>query len=263
MKYPRISVVTPSFNQADFLERTIHSVLDQDYPNLEYIIIDGGSTDGSVDIIRKFEKRLAFWVSEPDAGQANAINKGLRLATGEWVAWQNSDDIFFPGAFSQLASAARKHPTADLIIGNMDLIDAHDQVLRDMKYVKPTYEALLAEGMVLTNQAAFWRRKIHSKLGFLDETLDCGFDFEWFLRVLSKYEGAHVNRTWGALRLHEATKTSNRQAVFDEEYRRIHAGRQIMGWRRRYYQMRRMALLIGQGNLQYVVRGLRRRATLK
>src|SRR6185369_4233383 len=119
---PKISIVTPSFNQAPFLERTIQSVLDQGYENLEYIIIDGGSKDGSVDIIRKYSSRLAYWVSEPDSGQSDAINKGLRSASGDWLAWQNSDDVYYPGAFASLARAAAAHPDAGLITGDMAMI---------------------------------------------------------------------------------------------------------------------------------------------
>ena len=137
--YPEISVITPSFNQGGFLERTIKSVLDQNYPNLQYLIIDGGSTDDSVSIIKTYESKLAYWVSEPDRGQADAINKGLRRATGEWVAWQNSDDIYYPGVFHQLTKTAELRPEVDLIIGNLMLIDAADHPLRDLHYVRPTY----------------------------------------------------------------------------------------------------------------------------
>src|SRR5437660_10608827 len=107
---PRISIVTPSFNQGPFLERTIRSVLDENYPDLEYIIIDGGSTDESVDIIKRYARHLAYWVSEPDAGQSNAINKGLRRATGTILAWLNSDDCYLPGVFQTIVETARAHP---------------------------------------------------------------------------------------------------------------------------------------------------------
>jgi glycosyltransferase involved in cell wall biosynthesis len=257
--YPKISIVTPSFNQAQFLERTICSVLDQGYSNLEYIIIDGGSTDGSVEIIRKYASRLAYWVSEHDRGQSHAINKGLQRATGEWVGWQNSDDIFYPGAFASLAQEAARKPHIDLIIGNMNLVDAGDMVLRDLKYVYPTYRSILAEGMMLTNQAAFWRRRVHDEIGFLNESLHYGFDYEWFLRLLQMKRATHVNETWGGLRLHESTKTSNMQQLFDSEYGQILQGRQVSSVTKRAYQLRRLILLLGQGHVKYVLRGIVKR----
>ena len=259
-KYPRISVVTPSFNQAEFLERTIRSVLDQGYPNLEYIVIDGGSADGSVELIRKYADRLAYWVSEPDRGQVDAINRGLRRATGEWLCWQNSDDIFFPGAFEQLAEAAAEHPADGLIIGNMMLIDEMDRPLRDLHYVTPDHGAMLAEGMLLANQAAFWRRDVQQRIGLLDESYHCSFDYDWFLRLTAACPGRHVNRTWGGLRLHGATKTSNQATRFTEENRRILAGREVPGWRRRLYMLRRLGQMLGRGELGYVLRGMVRRA---
>lgn len=256
---PRITIVTPSFNQATFIERTICSVLDQSYPNLEYIIIDGGSTDGSVEVIRRYEKHLAFWVSEQDRGQSHAINKGLKLATGDWVAWQNSDDIFYPGAFESLANAARKNVHSNLIIGNMNLIDEQDDVINDLKYVTPTYHSLLAEGMVLANQAAFWRRSIHEKIGYLKEDLHYGLDFEWFLRVLKHGRATHINKTWGGLRIHSETKTSQFQVLFDNEFAKILEGRRVSIAKLRVYQLRRLLLMLAKGDLAYTVRGISRR----
>lgn len=259
-EWPRITVVTPSFNQATYLERTILSVLDQGYPNLEYLVIDGGSTDGSADIIRRYAGRLSWWISEPDRGQTDAINKGLRRATGEWVAWQNSDDIYYPGVFHELAAAAEKYPRAGLIIGDMMLIDEQDRPLRDICYVKPCYKALLAEGMVLTNQSAFWRRKAHEGIGLLAEDLHYSFDYEWFLRLTKHVESAHVNRIWGALRLHGETKTSLRAQRFREERQKILAGRELPLWQKKLYKLRRLALMLRQGRVAYVARGLLRHA---
>ena len=146
---------------------------------------------------------LSYWVSEPDRGQADAINKGLRRATGEWVAWQNSDDIYYPGVFHQLAKTAGLHPEVDLIIGNLMLIDATDHPLRDLHYVRPTYNSLVAEGMVLANQAAFWRRSLHDRIGYLDEGKNYSLDYEWFLRLMKVCKARHVNRIWGGFRIHE------------------------------------------------------------
>ena len=257
---PKISVVTPSFNQAEYLERTLRSVLDQGYPNLEYLVIDGGSTDGSVEIIRRYADRLAFWVSEPDRGQTDAINKGLRRATGEWVAWQNSDDIYYPGAFHNLAATAAKYPQASLIIGDMMLIDENDRPLRDIRYVKPSYRALLAEGMLLANQATFWRRNVQEQVGLLNEGFHCSFDYDWFLRLAQHAEGVHVDRIWGALRLHGESKTSLQAQLFKDENQRILAGREMTAWQKKLYKLRRFSLMLSHGQVRYVLRGLLRRA---
>lgn len=263
-EFPKISVVTPSFNQAEFLEQTICSVLEQGYPNLEYIIVDGGSTDGSVDIIRRYESQLSFWVSEPDHGQAHAINKGLRLATGEWVAWQNSDDIYYLGAFQHLADRALKSPSVDLIVGDMNLVDKSGSVIRDVRYVRPTYKSVLSEGMVLANQAAFWRRSVHQEIGYFDESLDCIFDREWFLRVLrSNQKVAHIPYVMGALRVHERSKSSTREAVFQAEEKLVLAGRYPSVWTKRVYQLRRFWLMLCLGHHKYLVRGIVRRFRIR
>jgi glycosyltransferase involved in cell wall biosynthesis len=255
-KFPRITIVTPSFNQAAFLERTILSVLGQGYPNLEYFIVDGGSTDGSVDIIRKYSDQVAWWVSEPDGGQTEAINKGLRRATGDWVAWQNSDDIYYPGAFHDMVAAASRRPKAELIVADMMLIDEYDRPLRDIRYVTPSYNAMRAEGMLIANQAAFWRRGLQEKVGLLDETFDYSFDYEWFLRLLLYTESVHVSKIWGAFRLHGDTKTSTQAQLFQEENLRILAGRELPAWRKPLYKLRRLALMLSRGQLGYVLRGI-------
>jgi len=257
---PRITVVTPSYNQAQYLERTIRSVLEQGYPNLEYIVIDGGSTDGSQDIIAKYARNLAYWVSEKDHGQSHAINKGFRRATGDWVAWQNSDDIYYPGAFASLARTALRHCDADLIIGNVNLIDAEDRVLRDLCYVRPTFGSMLAEGMILTNQVAFWRRGLHDRIGWLDESLSCAFDYDWFLRVLAAGRAAHVNQCWGGYRFHGETKTSLMEDRCRAERQKVLAGRGMPGWKVNLYRLRRMGLLAVQGHFGYIARGLFQRA---
>jgi glycosyltransferase involved in cell wall biosynthesis len=257
--WPRITVITPSFNQARFLEETIRSVLLQGYPNLEYIVIDGGSTDGSIDIVRRYERWLD-WVSEPDRGQTHAINKGLRRATGDWVAWQNSDDIYYPGAFRSLAEAASHAPGVELVIADVMLIDADSHPLRDVRYVRPSFNALRAEGMVLTNQAAFWRRAVHAEIGYLDESMRVGFDYDWFLRLTRAHRAAHVAGIWGALRLHAETKSSTLPEQFQQEYARALDGFVAPAWMRRAYQFRRLLLMLAQGDLRYVLRGLYRRA---
>jgi glycosyltransferase involved in cell wall biosynthesis len=260
---PKITVVTPSYNQVQFLELTIRSVLDQNYPNLEYIIIDGGSTDGSVDIIKKYAGSLAYWVSEPDKGQVDAINKGLRVATGEWVAWQNSDDIYYPGSFESFAQACSQNHDADVIVGDMNLIDENGQVLRDLCYVTPTYNSLRAEGMVLANQAAFWRRRIHEDVGLLSNKYECSFDYEWFLRVLKGRKAYHVNQKWGGFRLHENAKTSMITTVFADENRMILDGREVSPVVRAGFMLRRMFLTLMNGNVSYVIRGVLTRTQVK
>jgi glycosyltransferase involved in cell wall biosynthesis len=257
---PKITVVTPSYNQAQYLESTILSVLNQNYSNLEYIIIDGGSTDGSVDIIKRYASELAYWVSEPDNGQSHAINKGLNLATGDWLCWQNSDDIFYPSTFLKVAEVIKKNPNVDFIIGDINLIDQSANVLRDIRYVKPSYRSLLAEGMVLTNQSAFWRRDLQDKVGLLNQNLHYGFDYDWFLRLLAFGKcTVHVPLIMGALRLHEQTKTSKFQPMFKIEYERILEGRELPKLMKPVFMFRRLFLMTIRGQFKYIFRGLLKR----
>ncbi len=261
-EFPTLSVVTPSFNQAAFLRQTLDSVLDQNYPGLEYLVIDGGSTDGSREILQAYDGRLDHWVSEKDSGQVDAINKGLRRATGEWVGWQNSDDFYLPGTFHSFARTVRDNPDADLVIADIVLVDEHGGPIRDVRYVRPTYGSAFAEGMVLANQAAFWRRSLHERIGYIDESYNCSFDYDWFMRILQHGRAVHVREHWGCFRYHDQAKTSTLGEQFTRENHAIRGGRVPSRLSRSYYQLRRLALMLSYGDFGYVARGLRRRSGL-
>ena len=219
---PKLTIITPSYNQADFLERTILSVLNQGYPNLEYIVIDGGSTDHSVDILRKYEKHLAFWVSEKDKGQVDALNKALKRASGEWIAFQNSDDVYFPETFLNFAKAVSKS-NGDILYGDLYLIDTQDRVLELLKTIPFSFYAQLWEGMQIHNQSLFFKRDLVENFGLFDETYHFAFDYEFITRYTSQpgVKALRVNGLAGALRIHESAKSSTIAEVGRKEHEKI------------------------------------------
>jgi len=205
---PRISVVTPSFNQGHFLEATIRSVLDQGYPRLEYIIMDGGSTDNSVEIIKKYQDRVAFWVSAPDGGQSNAINQGFARATGEVLAWLNSDDLYLPGALEAVAEFFQNHPGIDCVIGDQDTIDPKGQHLCTVKNIPFSFRRTLYGGAMVPQPSTFFTRRAYEAAGPLDTGLHYQMDYEFFLRMASRgVRFGILPRPLAAFRLHRASKT--------------------------------------------------------
>jgi glycosyltransferase involved in cell wall biosynthesis len=217
---PLVSIVTPSLNQARYLEQTIRSVLDQDYPDLEYIVIDGASTDGSVEIIRKYEDRLAWWVSEKDSGQAEAINKGLVRAEGEIIAWLNSDDMYTPGALSQVVKTFEENPDAVLVYGNMLAVDENGETINVLKYDQLNLKDLLCF-QIIGQPAVFFRRSALEKAGDLDPTYHFFLDHHLWLRIALQGQILHVDEILAAARYHPEAKNRARAAEFGRDAFRI------------------------------------------
>jgi glycosyltransferase involved in cell wall biosynthesis len=215
-----VSIVTPSFNQARYLEQTLRSVLEQDYPRIEYIVVDGASTDGSMEVIEKYRDQLAFWVSEKDAGQADAINKGLARASGEIVAWLNSDDFYFPGAVASAVKAFETHPEAGLIYGDTVAVDEAGEFIHFPKYAQWFLEDLLTFN-IIGQPAVFMRRDVLSEAGTLDLSYHYLLDHHLWIRMASRAPMVYVPERWAAGRFHESAKNVAQAARFGEEAFRI------------------------------------------
>ncbi len=206
--FPLVTIVTPSYNQGEFIEATIRSVLDQNYPNLQYLVIDGGSKDQTLDILRKYEDRLS-WISEKDKGQSDAINKGFKMAEGEIVAWLNSDDTYEPGAIQSAVDYFLKHPETALVYGEGDIID------RDGSKVK-RFEAtqafdlwtLIHKWDYIMQPTTFFKREALRKVGYLNESLHWCMDWDLWIKLASEYEVGYIDRVLANSREYEETKTS-------------------------------------------------------
>jgi glycosyltransferase involved in cell wall biosynthesis len=204
---PRVSIITPSYNQGRFLEECIQSVLNQDYPNIEYIIVDGGSTDSSVGIIRKYADRLAYWVSEPDSGQSAAISKGLRRATGDIWAWMNADDSYLPGAVSKAAAWFADHPEDDVVYGDCMIVDEHGREKAVFHAREFEWPRVLTKGFGIPTGSTFLRMSVFERVGRLDESLHYVMDVDYWLRAGQSCVLAHIPQTLSHYRVHPSAKT--------------------------------------------------------
>ncbi len=203
---PLVSIVTPSFNQAEYLETTIRSVIDQDYPRIEYLVMDGGSTDGSVEIIKRFENKIDYWHSRPDLGQADAINQGFRRARGEIVAWLNSDDVYLPGAVAEAVRSFGEHPEVGMVYGDGIMVDQDLELLDQHRYRQLSVVELLAFE-VLLQPATFMRKSALEKIGYLDQGYDLILDHVLWVKIATSYPILHVPSFWALERTHPQAKT--------------------------------------------------------
>lgn len=218
---PRISVVTPSLNQGGFLRETLQSIVDQRYPALELIVMDGGSTDGSVDVIRTFEEHVSYWESCEDRGQSHAINKGFAKATGEVLCWLNSDDVLLPGALNTVAFAMESNPGWNWVSGpSLNFGEGLHRL--DGVYALPRRRADWLVRCPISQPSTFWRRGLYERHGGLDESYHYALDYEYWVRFVFGGETLHLmRRPLSAYRLHNASKTVSLTEKFRQEEARL------------------------------------------
>ena len=277
--WPRITIVTPSFNQALYLEEAIRSVLAQGYPNLEYVIRDGGSTDGSVDVIRRYEGHLSDWLSEPDGGPAQAINRGFAATSGDILGWLNADDAYLPGTLHAIAEAFIQRPEASLVYGEGWYIDEASQPIEPCRFVRRRFDRrYLVNRDPILQPAAFWRRSLWQQVGPLDESLRWVFDWEWFIRAhaqgafhylprdlaLYRIQPAALTRTGGLARQLEHGRVTRRYGawwypnhVAQQTRRYDDLGRRLTaGWPRALAVPIRLPLALPRLAAEWLLRGM-------
>lgn len=257
--YPRISVVTPSFNQGEFLEATLRSVITQRYPNLEYVVIDGGSTDNSVSIIQRHEADLAYWVSERDQGHAHALNKGFARTSGEIMCWLNSSDLYFPWTLETVAEVFSRFPQVEWITGTRSMFDVHGR----LRVVVPTfgtnlYDILAGNHRGIQQESVFWRRSLWERVGSrLDETLTCAADLDLWLRFVECAPLCHVETVLGGFRVHDERLGKTGDDLYEREAGQLHA-RFVAGHDGRARRRARLIRSIGSGKMEPIAQGLGR-----
>lgn len=224
MSLPRITVVIPSYQQGRYLSEAIESALAQDYPDLEVLVVDGGSTDGSREVIERHAARLAWWTSEKDGGQADAINKGLARSTGQVLGWLNSDDLLLPGALRRIGETFAARPRVQAVCGWRELIDADGRPVSSLAFPQPT-PAVLRRRPILPQETVYWRRELGERLGPLDASLRFSMDLEYWLRMLEAGVVPRLIRAFqGVFRWHPEQKSANLLDVARAENTRLLGG---------------------------------------
>lgn len=215
----KISIVTPSYNQGNYLEKTLQSVLQQSHRDLEYIVMDGGSSDESVSILQQYSSKLSFWRSLKDGGQADAINEGFKISRGEVLGWVNSDDLLLPGTLSAVSAYFDKYPGVDCVIGGSLVINEGGQLLRGRRIPLPvinpsrrvTYKSLVFLGCGFHQPASFWRRSAFEAVGGLNTQYRFSFDYDMYLKFARKKRLGSINRYLAAFRVHSSSMTTKQQ----------------------------------------------------
>jgi glycosyltransferase involved in cell wall biosynthesis len=223
VSFPRISVVMPSFNQGRFIEESLWSIFDQGYPNLELIVMDGGSRDNTIEILEKYADRFTSWISEPDKGQTDALRKGFARATGEIECWLNSDDLFEPGTLFEVAKYFQAHPEMDAVYGDTTWISGSGESLRVQREIPFNRFLWFYTYNYIPGMSMFWRRSIYEKVGGLDPSFRLAMDADLFIRFADVGRIGHVSRRWSRMRFYAAQKNLRLRDVSDAEDIKIRA----------------------------------------
>jgi len=219
--YPKISIVTVSYNQSEFIEENIKSILEQNYPNVEHVIIDAGSVDGTIEILKKYDKHLN-WVSEPDNGQSDGLNKGFKKASGEIIGWINSDDRLCSGALHKVADYFVSHSDEIAVVGNLNLIRTDGSLIRTLRGKPYEYNNMLNINRGVTQGSTFFKKEVFEKIGYLDESLSFAMDFDLFLRISSIKSVPCIDETLAELRIQlDAKTTKNGLVCFRKDHLKI------------------------------------------
>lgn len=219
---PKLSVIIPSYQQGAFIERTIRSILDQNYPNLELILMDGGSTDETMAIIARYADKFAHFESGPDGGQAAALRKGFAQATGDYISWLNSDDTFCPGALYAIGRYLAEHPKVAFVYGDTNIIDSADKVIAFKRSVKFVLGVMKYAFLTVPQMSAFWSRTLYNEVGGVDARLRFCMDYDLFVRLASRSAPVHINQTIGNFRIHPTSKTANLEPIRRAEDSLVH-----------------------------------------
>ena len=220
---PRLSVVIPSYNQGEFIERTIVSIIEQNYPNLELILMDGGSTDATMAIVERYRHHFAHIQSAPDGGQSAAIANGFEIATGAFMSWLNSDDTYNPGALLAIGRHLAEHPKIRFIYGNMNLIDANDKVIAHKRSAQFVYGVMKYAFLTVPQMSAFWSKSLYEDAGKVDAHLRFCMDYDLFVRMSGLSAPMQIDATIGNFRIHGSSKTATMESVRQSEDDLIHA----------------------------------------
>lgn len=253
MSLPRITVVTPSFNQARFVAATLESIHGQGYPNLEHIVIDGGSTDGSVEIIQDYADRIAYWVSEPDEGQTDALIKGFSHATGDILCWLNSDDLFEPWTLAEVGQWFIAHPREHFVYGNSTWIDREGRVIKPKREHRFSRFVWLYDHNFIPQPSCFWTRDLYDRVGGLEAGFDLAMDADLWIRFAEHTSPRHVRRPWSRMRFYPEQKNTSmrgRSGMEGTAIRRRYLppqSRRRLRWKRRAARVMRFALKLVAG----------------